>query len=474
MKSEPKISVLMPCYNHEKYVAEAIESVLNQSFKDFELLVADNGSTDGSYDVIKKYEDKIRIIRLEQNNPELCTQLLINTSRGEYIAYMTSDDYWMPDKLERQVEILDKNPDVAVCTTWIYTADDQLNYDKTQKNVFMVHNCGRIKLLRRFMENGNCLAYPSAMIRKESLLYDVIPSRGYWQLGDFFQWVSVLLKKEIYIIEEPLVVFRWHTSGANQNASAPTQENNLRYYNEMADIIGVILDRIPDEMFIRSFEDCLIDIDPQSSTEIMCEKFMWLKNKAEEKPFLEQQLLSFYYRHFSIDFIQILANKYGFYVKDFLKIAGTKGFSAVHAQLERERENNVKYYRAGVKAALGKVYDKNSDEYKKQLFAFLPEETRDILSTLGSLIEEILHMTGEIDMEDPVAYSSSISALSQMIQFVDQRRDDLCFLEIDIKEDEWQMYNSLIEIGKRQSIDLFECVIPYTEWLYGEIEKRID
>ena len=77
-------------------------------------------------------------------------------------------------------------------------------------------------------------------------------------------------------------------------------------------------------------------------------------------------------------------------------------------------------------------------------------------------------------MGDPVAYSSSISALSQMIQFVDQRRDDLCFLEIDIKEDEWQMYNSLIEIGKRQSIDLFECVIPYTEWLYGEIEKRID
>lgn len=470
----PKVSVLMPCYNHEKYVATAIESVLNQTYKDFELIVVDNGCTDKSYDVIQRYEDRIRIIRLKKNDLVLCGKVMLEAAKGEYIAYMTSDDFWMPDKLEKQIDILEKYPDVAACTTWAYTADEQLDYDKTQKNIFMFHNCGRAGLLRHFLEEGNCIAFPSSVIRRETMLQKEKPQRGYRQLDDLFLWIHLLLEKEIYIVEEPLMVFRWHTSGTNQNMSAPTQENLIRHWNEMADIIGYTLDKMSDDLFLQTFEERIRNKEINSPMEVLCEKFHWLKDKAVEQPLLENQLLDFFYRHCSEEFLQVMTEQYGFSLNDFWTISGTKGFPANYSKLEVEKSKNSLAYRIGAKDVIERLCKVGSEEYKKQMLLLLSEDNAHYISLLSQLMGKILLTVTEHDIINKTdVYLSILSALNQMIIYIDYLRSDLLFLGIDIKEEEWQMYKSLIEFGKNQRIDLFECVIPYTEWIYKEIVKAL-
>lgn len=103
----PTVSVILNCYNHEPYVAEAIESVLAQTFRDFELILIDNGSTDGSRKVLERYDDP-RIRRFFHDENQSLSKRLnegVGAARGEFVAVLYSDDWMLPDKLERQVTL---------------------------------------------------------------------------------------------------------------------------------------------------------------------------------------------------------------------------------------------------------------------------------------------------------------------------------------------------------------------------------
>ena len=111
----PKISVIISAYNHEKYVAKSIESILNQTFLDFELIVVDNGSSDSTYKIIKTIKDpRIKIFRIKKNiGFGYALNFALNKSRGEYISLFSSDDIGLPDKLKKQVKYLDDHPGVG-------------------------------------------------------------------------------------------------------------------------------------------------------------------------------------------------------------------------------------------------------------------------------------------------------------------------------------------------------------------------
>lgn len=114
----PKVTVAMPVYNDAAYVREAIDSILVQTLRDFELLIIDDGSTDATPDIISTYSDKrIRIIRFEQNKgrPFACNAAL-DAAQGEYFAWMDGDDISLPNRLEQQVAFLDAHPQIAVCS----------------------------------------------------------------------------------------------------------------------------------------------------------------------------------------------------------------------------------------------------------------------------------------------------------------------------------------------------------------------
>jgi glycosyltransferase involved in cell wall biosynthesis len=116
-----RVSVVLPVYNRAQFVADAIRSVLEQGYKDFELIVVDDGSTDDTPGVLKEFSDRAEIIRQDNKGPAAARNRAIQRSRGELIAFIDSDDIWLPQKLEAQVAFLDDNPAIGMvhCDGWV-------------------------------------------------------------------------------------------------------------------------------------------------------------------------------------------------------------------------------------------------------------------------------------------------------------------------------------------------------------------
>ena len=165
----PKVTVFIPAYNREKYIGDAIESVLSQTYTDFEILLIDDGSTDRTVEIMRSYTDpRLRIIRNQKNLgiPKTRNKGLEN-ARGQYIAMLDSDDRAYPIRLEKQVAFLDRNPDFAQVGSWCRMMDEQgrpLKKTKRQPilpddiDVQLLFRCslsnrsimGRTELLREF------------------------------------------------------------------------------------------------------------------------------------------------------------------------------------------------------------------------------------------------------------------------------------------------------------------------------------
>ncbi|HCU65321.1 MAG TPA: glycosyl transferase family 2 [Rheinheimera sp.] len=111
----PKVSVVMPCYNNAAYVRQAVDSVLQQDYPNIELIVVDDGSTDNSLEVLASYGDRIRVIVQPNQGPAAARNNGIRHATGDYIAFLDSDDLWLPGKLSAQLEFLQTNPDFIAC-----------------------------------------------------------------------------------------------------------------------------------------------------------------------------------------------------------------------------------------------------------------------------------------------------------------------------------------------------------------------
>ena len=131
IESSPIVTVLMPVYNAEKYLAEAINSILNQTFTNYELLIINDGSTDKSEEIILKYSDKrIRYIKNDKNIRLVATlNKGIELAKGKYIARMDADDISVPTRLEKQITLLENNEDIGVCGSFLYVFGENIrNY----------------------------------------------------------------------------------------------------------------------------------------------------------------------------------------------------------------------------------------------------------------------------------------------------------------------------------------------------------
>ena len=216
----PKISVILTSYNHEKYLAEAIDSVLAQTFTDYELLIVDDCSSDSSWDIIQSYGDpRIVAIRNEVNKMGPVYYNL-HRCKGQYIAMHHSDDSWMPDKLEKQVTYLDAHPEVAACFTWVqFMNEEGADINPTDgfytDKLFSQPNRSRFEWLNRFFYEGNCLCHPSILIRKEAYTQYGLFTHGLAQIPDFVQWIRLCNNAEIYILREKLTKYRLRDNQAN-------------------------------------------------------------------------------------------------------------------------------------------------------------------------------------------------------------------------------------------------------------------
>lgn len=121
--SEPKISVIMPAYNAEKYIAEAINSILSQTFTDFEFIIINDASTDSTKEIVESFQDqRIKLLNNEQNKGVAKSlNIGIATAKGKYIARMDADDISLPQRFQTQINFMEQNTDIDICGSWAET-----------------------------------------------------------------------------------------------------------------------------------------------------------------------------------------------------------------------------------------------------------------------------------------------------------------------------------------------------------------
>jgi len=199
-----KVTIVLPVYNGEKYVAETIQSILKQTFTDYELLIIDDASTDGSKSVISSFTDsRIKYIKNETNLGSIGAPLKgMKMSQSEYIARVDQDDIWLPTKLEKQMLIMDSNPAIGICGTSI-----ELFGNKMGVRIFPLTN-EHLKVGFLFF---CCMSHPSVVFRKSFLIQTGVTYNEDYRLADDYKmWIDCIDLTQIYNIPEPLVLYRQH------------------------------------------------------------------------------------------------------------------------------------------------------------------------------------------------------------------------------------------------------------------------
>lgn len=277
-KRHPRVSVVVPSYNHARYIAGTLESVLRQTYADYELSILDDASSDDSVERIRAFiaahpeVDCTLCCHTENQGGVITLNALIQGAKGEYIALINSDDEWMPEKLERQVAFLDANPQVGAVFTQATVITDYGNplIDSVgfPTDIFTQENRTQGKWLRRFFFDLNCLCHPSILIRRS--VYDQVGlyDPRFRQLPDLEMWIRLVKAAQIHVIEEPLVAMRFHPD----NTSKVDVRTITRNLNEISFLMTHFFDGVPAEIFVDGFGDLFRDKGARTPESLACEQ----------------------------------------------------------------------------------------------------------------------------------------------------------------------------------------------------------
>jgi glycosyltransferase involved in cell wall biosynthesis len=256
----PLVSVVLTSYNLGKFLRESIDSVLAQTFSDFELIIWDDFSSDDSWEIITGYSDpRIKSFRNDRQRRAVygINKSISEVARGKYIATHNSDDVWEPEKLEKQVRFMNENPSIGAVFTNVLTIGEDGGPLKDRSHfystIFEQPNRSRHEWLHHFFYHGNALCHPSVLIRKEC--YDKVGLYriGLAQLYDLDMWIRLCLEYEIHVLPEKLFRFRVRDGEMNVSGDRPETRNRtefefydlLRYYRSL-DTFDKIMDVFPE------------------------------------------------------------------------------------------------------------------------------------------------------------------------------------------------------------------------------------
>ena len=316
----PLVSVIMPCYNHEQFVADAIGSVINQSYKNIEFLIADDGSSDKTPEIMRRYEKFYTKSMYFKDNAGGRMRELKDCVTGKYVALMHSDDIWHKDKIAMQVDYLEKHPECGTCLTWCRNVDQYGNDLPDQ--LFIQPNRGREEWMRFFWENGNALCNPSVLTKKELYIDKTWQGITGRQLPDFFKWVDVVQHNPIHIITKELTYMRRYQLEGLENTSIESNANSLNVHIEMGVNWPFCLRDMDDEFFINTFRDKFIHKNATTREELLCEKYFLLLNHIS--PFVQNGAL-YFFNDFYDEMKECLKEKYNYAIKEYRADARTKG-----------------------------------------------------------------------------------------------------------------------------------------------------
>lgn len=213
-----KLTVIMPVYNGEKYLKEAVDSVLNQTFTDFDLLILNDNSSDGTAQILEDYTKKdnrvVVVTKTSNEGPANLRNEGIEKATTPLIALLDADDIAMPTRFEKQIQLLESDNELALCGTWFTIFGDKKEkiikhaVEHDDLKVHFLHSCGL----------GN-----STVMFKKSAIKDLRFEHEYVPAEDYGLWSEFIANSKFYNIPESLVRYRWHPGNISQ-----TKEENLR------------------------------------------------------------------------------------------------------------------------------------------------------------------------------------------------------------------------------------------------------
>ncbi len=213
----PEISVILIFYNDADYLAETIRSILKQTYQNFELLMYNNGSTDGSHDIAKdfaKQDERITIIHSAKNyhNGSLNFRKLLKETKGKYIRFFCADDVMYPECLEKQLNFLENHKNHIACFAHLQCIDDNSRIIKQTHKSAMKDN--RFAYLNHLFYSYSVFAFPTALVRKKNLKEEMLDPRLI-QFSDSKLWLEVLKQGECYVLDDYLVQYRLRKGEGN-------------------------------------------------------------------------------------------------------------------------------------------------------------------------------------------------------------------------------------------------------------------
>jgi glycosyltransferase involved in cell wall biosynthesis len=212
------ITVILPTYNCEKFINECIDSILTQTYPNFELLIIDDCSTDNTVNLIKQYKDERIKLTVKEKNTGYTDSLNwgIENANGEYIARMDGDDVCLPTRFEEQVKVMIENPKVSICGSWakVLGTDGYIKVPETNEQVF-----------KRFLFQ-NAIVHPSLMFRKE-VFSNYKYERDFEPAEDFYLWTKLIFDYDFYNIQKPLLLYRKHETNVSKRREKQQKEKAL-------------------------------------------------------------------------------------------------------------------------------------------------------------------------------------------------------------------------------------------------------
>lgn len=221
--NEPLVSVIIPCYNGEHFISEAIESVLTQTYSNIEIIIIDDGSSDSTLEVARRYENTssndIKCLTHPANvnlGVSKTRRLGVDNAKGDYIAFLDADDVFLPNKVQIQVEALESNDDFILCHTAIEVKSDLETCPPFDKHFLISPTSYTYNLYDQdYFLKSNRICNSTVMIRSESLKDINFDSPQLFQYEDWLLWVLLANKGNFFFLSRSLIQYRYHDSSAS-------------------------------------------------------------------------------------------------------------------------------------------------------------------------------------------------------------------------------------------------------------------
>jgi len=222
-----KVSIIIATYNCANYISDAIDSVLKQTYSDYEIIVVDDGSTDKTKEVLKKYNNIIKYLYQDNQGPGIARNKAIENSTGEYFAFLDADDMWFPDRLAIGVKILDEEPEVGLVHGYdinILGNGKLTNINNKNKKRILSGYIADNLLLRKVHINGGTVLFRRECIEKIGHLDENLSKIG---LEDRDLWYRIAREYKVKFVDKPLAYYR-----IRKNSLSKNYENMMkaRYY----------------------------------------------------------------------------------------------------------------------------------------------------------------------------------------------------------------------------------------------------